>query len=88
MARAYRYAEGDGPAPREYDLLCAIDRFGAQAVMGRPLYAREIKRLLVTENIITGYKARETSENWVEWARDNRALSALLMQAQRDAGEN
>ena len=46
-ARAYAYAEGDGPLTRELELLGLIDRFGAMAIMGRTLGAGEVRRLVL-----------------------------------------
>lgn len=77
MADAFRYAEG-GPPTREILLLEYIDRFGAQAVLGRPLYYREIRWLTVIENIITAYRLQNAATNYAQWARDNPKLAATL----------
>jgi hypothetical protein len=78
MARAYAYAEGDGPEPWELTQLRAIDRFGAQAVMGRCLSVGEIRRMTVAQSIVGAYQARAKAENWADWARRNPDLSSLL----------
>lgn len=80
MADAFRYAEG-GPPTREILLLQYIDRFGPQAVLGRPLYYREIRRLLMIENIQIAYKAQTASKDFAQWAKDNPKLAELLNRA-------
>lgn len=77
MTDAYHEAEGVGHS-RELTLLRLVERFGAPSVLGRPLYAREIIRMNAAENV---YKAKYTSEhsdNWAEWARENKHAAELL----------
>lgn len=63
-------------------MLANIDRFGAQAVLGRTLYAREIYRMRVAENIVKAYQSRAESQNWAVWAKEHPALAALLQEAE------
>jgi hypothetical protein len=86
MARAYAYAEGDGPEPRELAQLKAINRFGAEAVMGRPLGVGEIRRMTTAEAIVGGYQQRARAESWASWASAHPESSALLILAMRAAG--
>src|SRR5690242_10841853 len=65
-AAAYRYADG-GPTSHETRLAQYIDRFGAQAVLGRKLYAREIYRIITAENILTAYRSSEQAANIATW---------------------
>jgi hemoglobin-like flavoprotein len=79
---------GDGHST-ELDTLNHIDRFGAQAVMGRPLYAQEIHFMIVAENIANAYRSREVyrdskgDPNWVEWTQKYEALANILIDAEK-----
>lgn len=64
-----------------------IDRFGVEAIMGRPvLGAGEARRILLAEQIEQAYQSRLQAENWSAWASDNAELSKLLNQAMLEAG--
>jgi hypothetical protein len=87
MARAYLYAEGDGPEPRELDALRAIQAFGAEAVWGRPIGVGEMRRMLVADSIVRAHIGRAThKEGWAAWAADNPEQNALLNTAMKMAG--
>jgi hypothetical protein len=85
IATAYRVADGCNCHSRELDLLAAIDRFGGQAVMGRPLGAGEIKRMIVAEQVVEAYRGRERADNWAAWADANPYYAALLARAAKAA---
>jgi len=85
MAAAYAYADGGHPAPPELRLLREIDRFGAQAVFGRPLAAREMRQMMVAEGIVHAYRARAAAENWAAWEMASPELAALLNAALKTA---
>ena len=82
MAAAYAYADGGQMSP-EIRLLRSVDRFGAQAVFGRMLGAKEIRQMLVADAIVNAYHARVANENWVAWEIDNPRLAALLNAAMK-----
>jgi len=84
MAAAYAYADG-GQMPAELRLLHEIDRFGAQAVFGRPLGAGEMRRMMIAETIVNLYHARAAAENWAAWETANPELAALLNAALKAA---
>lgn len=87
MARAYLFADGDGPEPRELDALRAIRVFGAEAVWGRPLGVGEIKRMTVAESIVRAHVGRATHKaGWAAWAAANPGQNALLNAAMKMAG--
>jgi len=67
--------------PRELELLSAIQAYGAQAVIGRPLGAGEIRRMNVASNVIAYHKQRAASGDWVKWGTDNPDEAALLNRA-------
>ena len=67
--------------PREMELLRAIQAYGAQAVIGRPLGAGEIRRMNVASNVITYHAQRAASGDWVKWETDNPDEAALLNRA-------
>jgi hypothetical protein len=81
MAATYGYADGGGPMPDELILLGYIDRFGAQAVLGRALSAGEIKSMVLAENVKNAYQERQNSQDWAVWKRDNDAKANLLNEA-------
>ena len=85
MAVVYAYADGGHPAPPELRLLREIDRFGAQAVFGRPLGAGEMRRMMIAETIVHAYRARAAAENWAAWETANPELAALLNAALKAA---
>jgi len=65
-----------------------------QAVLRRDyLGAGEIMAMNVCDNIVSAYESRnryrdkDGKENWVEWARENPELSAVLNQAEIANGE-
>jgi len=84
MAAAYACADG-GQMPAELRLLREIDRFGAQAVFGRPLGAGEMRRMMIAETIVNLYHARAAAENWAAWETANPGLAALLNAALKAA---
>lgn len=81
MARALRYAQGDGPAPPELEQLALADRFGAAAVFDGQPGVGEMRRMLVVERIVAAWRGREASESWANWAATHRAENALLTRA-------
>lgn len=78
IAAAYRYAEDGGETPREIEAGRLIDRFGAQAVYGRTLGVKEMRRITVAENVARAYEIRQSSSDWVKWSKDNPELAKLL----------
>ena len=82
-AAAYLFAAGDGPKPDELILADYIDRFGAQAVMGRTLGAGEIRSITTVERICRAYARRQVAEDWVKWQNDNPGDAAILGEAER-----
>lgn len=83
MAEAYAYCESDAPQPEELILLGYVDRFGAQAVLGRALSAREIKSMVLAENVVRAYRERQAAQDWAIWAKDNPDKAHLLNEAMR-----
>ena len=67
--------------PKELVLLGYVDRFGAQAVFGRTPGTKELKSMILAENVINAYKSRERAGDWVAWARENPGLNSLLIMA-------
>jgi hypothetical protein len=83
MAAAYGYA--DDPAgsrlPDELAMLSSIDRFGVQAVYGRPLSFHELRMMRLSENIGNYYRERAKAENWAVWAESNPGKAEVLAMA-------
>lgn len=67
--------------PLDIQQLRYVDRFGGHAVMGRSLGVIEMRRMIVSENIVNAYNTRGPSDKWAEWAKENKDQSALLNQA-------
>ena len=81
MARAFLFAEGDGPMPHEIEAARLIAHFGAEAVYGRPLFVRELYRILAARRIEEGYSAWTQAENAAVWAEQNPEQHQLLVRA-------
>lgn len=83
---AYKYAADEytaenkpPPKPKELTRLSYIDRFGVMAVTGQAvLPAREIRKMLVAENILLAYNSRKKSDNWGKWAEEHPDLAKIL----------
>jgi hypothetical protein len=85
MAAAYAQADG-GPQSDELRLLGYLDRYGgALNVLGRPLGAKELRRMTVAENIKTWYEERGKVENMVEWTQNNPDKAEALHHAYKEA---
>lgn len=64
--------------PREIELGKVVDRFGAQAIFGRSIGAKEIKRIAMSETIVRLFRERAKAENWAAWVVNNQAEAELL----------
>jgi len=83
IAEAYAYADGGGGLPKELRLARYIDRFGAQAVLGRVMGAGEIRRIEMAERIISIYQSRKQASNATEWVNSHQKEAELLDYAER-----
>ena len=81
MARAYAFAKGDGPLPTEIRLANVVQRFGSESVYGRPLGAKEIRQMELSENVIMFFREKYAQSNQAEWANQNPYANDLLMHA-------
>ena len=89
LAAAYAVADGSPiEVSPELTLLRELNRWGVQAVMGRPLYHHELIKLRAAERVINAYSARANSKNWAEWAQQNKQESDYLNYAMRLAGKH
>ena len=83
IAAAYGYAS-DGTYSAEIEAMKRIDRFGVHAVYGRPhLYEREMRQMIVAQNVISAYKSRSKATTWSAWVQDNPVEAELLHKAQQ-----
>ena len=78
---------GEGEIPKEIKLARMIDRFGAQAVLGRLMGAGEINRILMAERVVRVYKSMKAASNATEWAVSNPNESQLMDYAMRLTNE-
>lgn len=61
-----------------------IDRFGVEAVMGRPyLGMGEMIKINAAERVVRGYRMKANSENWSKWARDNPKDAEKLVEVEK-----
>jgi hypothetical protein len=75
---AYNYAS-EGRFSREMDKLVKINRFGLEAITGRPVFLfRDLCRLMTAERIVAAYRARAEAENWATWAQENPGAARIL----------
>lgn len=66
----------------ELRLLANINKYGVEAVMGRPLGHHEVICLNTAEAIVSAYKERAQAKDWVTWGQEN-PVSHLLNEAMR-----
>ncbi len=69
--------------PPEIITLGYIDRFGAEAVMGRALGYGEIRRMILAENIVRVVRDQAHAENAADWANEHPSDAALLAECIR-----
>ncbi len=81
IASAYEFAQSGGVIPQEIRLARCLDRFGAQAVMGRTLSANEVNRIMAAEAVMAAYRNRAKAENWAAWAVEYPNDAELLSKA-------
>jgi len=72
----------------EYTLLLNIQKYGAEAVMGRALWHEEILAFNAIQRIISAYSAKTAAKDWAKWAQDNPSDNAILTEAMKLAGEH
>lgn len=83
MARVYRYLEDDGPAPIELRTRNLVERYGAQAIYGRPLTVSEITRLDAVSSLTQVFYSWKRSDNWATWEKANPKEAELLQAVRR-----
>jgi hypothetical protein len=81
MGEAYAYCLGKAPPPNEWVLLTYIDRFGADAVLGRNPRVEEMRRMVLVENVITSYRDSKQASSMAEWIKHNHDRYHLLQEA-------
>jgi len=78
MARAFAFAMGSGPPPKEWRLKKAVENYGTEAVFGRQLYTKEINTMDIVDRIVLGYYAKIRSGDWAKWEQNNKELASLI----------
>jgi hypothetical protein len=83
-ALAYLVAEG-APIETSPELLldANIMKYGAEAVMGRPLGHNEILCMNTARTILSAYADRKSCEDWVKWAQEHPEQNRILNHAMR-----
>lgn len=83
MAHALNYAEGlsvEIPASLEAGRL--IERFGVQAVYGRPiLFLNEIRKIQAATDVSNAVHSKARSESVAKWAEANPGPASILADA-------
>ena len=78
IAAAYAYAVG-GIVHNEFLLVDYIDHYGVETVTGRrTLGYWELNQITLAKNIVAYCKERDSSQDWVGWARANPDKSKIL----------
>ena len=93
---ALAWARGElSELPEDIEAGRLIERFGVQAVYGRPLGYGEMRRISIAESIARDYQNRSNyrdkngAENWSEWATRFSEANARLIAAEIiDSGES
>lgn len=67
----------------ELILIANMNRYGVDAVIGRPLGHHEIICMNTAETIISAYKERFGAKDWVEWGQNNPGKAQILNEAMR-----
>ncbi len=49
--------------------------------MGRTLGYKEIKHMILAENVVKAYESRASSTSWADWAKENPGQADLLAEA-------
>ena len=55
-----------------------MEKFGAQSVLGRQLYAGEMNRINAAQNVYLARQSRDKSDNWAVWAEGNKQAAEIL----------
>jgi len=88
MSSAYAFAEdGEQRIPDEIILVRSVDKYGVQAVFGRPLSFHEIRMMSLADNVVNAHRERAKSGNWAEWAEANPNKARILADAGKLYGE-
>lgn len=78
IAAAYQYAHSGGDTPQEIRLASYIDRFGAQAVYGGQMPAKDAHRIMAAEATVRAYREMSKAENWAAWIAEHPKEARLL----------
>jgi hypothetical protein len=84
---AYYFAIGVGDKPRELKLSENIQVYGAQAVLGRTMYYREIHRCNIARTVYSVKLKSFDTDNWATWTEKNPDQAELLVNVERMIAE-
>ncbi len=74
---AWKYAHG-GQQSEHVKLAYLLERFGAAAILDRPLRGREMMSILHTERIVRAVEARSRAKSVIEWECQNETDAEML----------
>jgi hypothetical protein len=83
MSAVYAYARDGGPKPKELEWMQLIDRFGAQAVLGRALGAGEMRRGMLAEAVYRAYRGYTAAADRAKWESENPEAYKLYLTAMK-----
>ena len=83
MTSAYQYAESGGRSPLYLQMSFLAKSYGVPSFMGRTLYAHEVYRMNMAQQVYDAYLSRKASENWADWATKNEDAAHLLARVER-----
>lgn len=55
-----------------------VAKYGAQAIYGRTMSAKEVRMINTAETVYYAYLDRQKSQNWPEWAKEHPFENRLL----------
>lgn len=85
---AYNFASEAKFSPT-LNMLSLIERFGLEAITGQKVFLnKELRALMTAENIVTAFRSRAASSNWVAWAESNPRLAHRLLEIEKDFDAN
>ena len=56
----------------------AVEKYGAQAVFGRPLFLHEMQEINIAEKIYNGYMSRKGHDNLAKWTTEHQDIAEIL----------
>jgi len=79
----YTFCKAEGPLPVELEMAWMVERYGAPSVIGRVLGVGEMRKMALASRVYNAYQSRQSTKDWVEWAKQYPSESGLLNEVMR-----